>query len=380
MSLEESPDLNMRENDKSMDDEQDSQSQFELSMNSAFDPSMFDFNSWTTANAETALEETTNSSHPVEAIGKSLEMLIKGRTSDQRLGSPTDTSFAEEGGDIAKQSMSTINISDAPQSSDSRDSSFLVRFQSQKPLLDTISESTDTLVPVSDASSVAASALAYNFLASQQAGSQQQLQQNSAAIFDSKLYPSAFNTMASINRVSAFFQQQNQLPNTEAKISIGGTTAVPQCQPPSYVGPALANNAVANHGSSHHHHHHNHHHHRHNKKMPPFHLFDAPVELRANFMAAQRALGEPTLQDNNSVHYDMAGVVPFDLSGMMGFDGQPIRLIDGRHGNLRNKRVKNEREQKRTQKIADLIELLRLKMEKGGWKVGLKSKFHTLSS
>ena len=109
-------------------------------------------------------------------------------------------------------------------------------------------------------------------------------------------------------------------------------------------------------------------------------------------MAAQRALGMPPLQDNNSVHYGMAGFHPQQQqpsssnsassshhSGA-GSSSRGVRLIDGRHGDLRNKRVKNEREQKRTQKITDLIDHLRVKMERGGWKVGLKSKFHTLSS
>ena len=39
---------------------------------------------------------------------------------------------------------------------------------------------------------------------------------------------------------------------------------------------------------------------------PPFLLFDAPVELRANFMNAQRSHGMPTMQDNNAYHYGMA--------------------------------------------------------------------------
>ena len=40
---------------------------------------------------------------------------------------------------------------------------------------------------------------------------------------------------------------------------------------------------------------------------------------------------------------------------------------------------RNEREQKRAQKISDLIESLRLSMENSGWKVEVKSKYHTLS-
>ena len=105
---------------------------------------------------------------------------------------------------------------------------------------------------------------------------------------------------------------------------------------------------------------------------PPFLLFDAPIELRANFIASQQAQGFPALDDNNSFHYQRQAqqrnvVAP--------------RLVDGRHGSIGSKRVKNEREQKRTQKITDLIDQLRDKMEEGGWKVGgTKSKYATLST
>jgi hypothetical protein len=121
-------------------------------------------------------------------------------------------------------------------------------------------------------------------------------------------------------------------------------------------------------------HHHQHQHHQ-QANLPPFLLFDAPIELRANFAAAQRALGLTPLQDNNSIHY---GLPPMNNSHP--HQRRRVRLVDGRHGDLGNKRVKNEREQRRTQKITDLIDHLRAKMENGGWKVGLKSKFHTLSS
>jgi hypothetical protein len=124
---------------------------------------------------------------------------------------------------------------------------------------------------------------------------------------------------------------------------------------------------------------------------PPFLLFDAPVELRANFINAQRAHGLPVMQDNNAYHYGMAvnGFHPQDhLNGpaaAVSVSGSsttanPVRLIDGRHGNQGMKRMKNAKEQKRAQRITDLIEQLREKMEMDGWKVGMKSKFHTLSS
>lgn len=127
---------------------------------------------------------------------------------------------------------------------------------------------------------------------------------------------------------------------------------------------------------------------------PPFLLFDAPVELRANFMNAQRSHGMPTMQDNNAYHYGMAvnGFHPQDLlnpstravsvseAGSSATNNTNVRLIDGRHGNQGMKRLKNVKEQKRAQRITDLIEQLREKMEQDGWNVGMKSKFHTLSS
>jgi hypothetical protein len=109
---------------------------------------------------------------------------------------------------------------------------------------------------------------------------------------------------------------------------------------------------------------------------PPFLLFDAPIELRANFIASQRAHGFPILDDNNAFHYQH----PPQFSQQQIFSPE-VHLVDGRHGGIRNKRVKNEREQKRTQKITDLIDQLRDKMEEGGWKVGgTKSKYATLST
>jgi PAS domain-containing protein len=111
--------------------------------------------------------------------------------------------------------------------------------------------------------------------------------------------------------------------------------------------------------------------------LPPFLLFDAPIELRANFIASQRAHGLPTLEDNNMLHYQQT------RPPIKGNGGMPaLRLIDGRHGDIAGQnRVKNEREQKRTQKISDLIDLLREKMSDGGWKLGgAKSKYATLST
>ena len=124
---------------------------------------------------------------------------------------------------------------------------------------------------------------------------------------------------------------------------------------------------------------------------PPFFLFDAPVELRLNFMQSQRIHGLPVTEDNNSYHYGVAvnGFHP-QLSGQPSSGpvsncntnhfSSPVQLVDGRHGNRKAGRIKNEREQRRAQKITELIDQLREKMEKGGWKVEVKSKFNTLSS
>jgi len=140
--------------------------------------------------------------------------------------------------------------------------------------------------------------------------------------------------------------------------------------------------------------------------LPPFYLFDAPIELRANFMQNQRRLGLPIQHDPNSYHYGetVNGFHPHQYSlpfgaenGSAGAGGglefpppnarpsnaPPPQLIDARNGNHRKNRggqVKNEREQKRAQKITELIEQLRLQMEQGGWQVEARSKFHTLSN
>lgn len=112
-------------------------------------------------------------------------------------------------------------------------------------------------------------------------------------------------------------------------------------------------------------------------------------------MQNQKRLGLPIHNDPNSYHYGetVKGFHPQQLLNQqqlsqMLANGQlpswapdaPVQLIDARHGKSRlSGRLKNEREQKRSQKITELIEQLRLDMEKGGWKVEMRSKFHTLS-
>jgi hypothetical protein len=108
-------------------------------------------------------------------------------------------------------------------------------------------------------------------------------------------------------------------------------------------------------------------------------LFDAPVELRHNFIQSQRALGIPVLQDNNSYHFGLA-VNGYHPQHSDNDNSHVPKLIDGRHGDIGSKRLKNAKEQKRAQRITDLIEELRIQMEHDGWQVGMKSKLHTLSS
>jgi hypothetical protein len=115
------------------------------------------------------------------------------------------------------------------------------------------------------------------------------------------------------------------------------------------------------------------------KNAPPFLLFDAPVELRHNFIQSQRALGIPVLQDNNSYHFGLA-VNGYHPQHSDNDNSHVPKLIDGRHGDIGSKRLKNAKEQKRAQRITDLIEELRIQMEHDGWQVGMKSKLHTLSS
>jgi hypothetical protein len=132
---------------------------------------------------------------------------------------------------------------------------------------------------------------------------------------------------------------------------------------------------------------------------PPFYLFDAPVELRLNFMQSQRMHGLPVTEDSNSYHYGVAvngfhpqltgqpnsvtgaGLTTTNTGSHSHFSySNSVQLVDARHGSRKAGRIKNEREQRRAQKITELIDQLREKMEKGGWKVEVKSKFHTLSS
>ena len=127
------------------------------------------------------------------------------------------------------------------------------------------------------------------------------------------------------------------------------------------------------------------------RQQPPFQIFDAPVELRQNFIQSQRSHGIPVLEDNNSYHFGMTVngfhpqrslEEPFMYKSLNAKRPlpDPVPIVDARHADAGSKRLKNAKEQKRAHRISELIDQLRVKMEKGGWKVGIKSKFHTLSS
>ena len=125
---------------------------------------------------------------------------------------------------------------------------------------------------------------------------------------------------------------------------------------------------------------------------PPFYLFDAPCELRANFLQAQRQNAMPNFQDSNSFHYGIAvngfhpqvnsqvnPIMPASLGAAVLPNGKRVELIDGRHKHGRKSSQRNEREQQRAQKITELIDKLRNTMEEGGWRVEMKSKYQILS-
>jgi len=128
---------------------------------------------------------------------------------------------------------------------------------------------------------------------------------------------------------------------------------------------------------------------------PPFYLFDAPCELRTNFIQAQRLNNITVVEDNNAYHYGMAvnGFHP-QLNAQANPTIQPttkgrnltspehVVLLDGRHKNkLKQGNERNEREQQRAQKITELIDKLRMTMVNGGWKKNeMKSKYQTLST
>ena len=130
-------------------------------------------------------------------------------------------------------------------------------------------------------------------------------------------------------------------------------------------------------------------------ETPPFYLFDAPCELRANFLQAHRQhAAVPTkFQDLNSFHYGMAvngyhpqmnthvnPIIPASLGAAVLPNGEHVPLIDGRRKQKNKTTERNEKEQQRAQKITVLIDKLRNTMEQGGWEVEMKSKYQVLST
>ncbi len=132
-----------------------------------------------------------------------------------------------------------------------------------------------------------------------------------------------------------------------------------------------------------------------NDDSPPFYLFDAPCELRTNYLQAQREKNVAPVNDSNAFHYGMAingyhpeaaantqvnPIMPASLGAAVLPNGKRVELIDGRHKHKKKASERNEREQQRAQKITELIEKLRNTMEKGGWKFEMKSKYQILST
>lgn len=125
-------------------------------------------------------------------------------------------------------------------------------------------------------------------------------------------------------------------------------------------------------------------------QLPPFYLFDAPIELRHNFTQAQQAMNIPPLKDSNSFHYNLASKIkasndlPFessdDVDDVTSPDGNMVELLDARQKKNSKGSERNEREQQRAQKITELIDKLRMTIVQGGWKVEMKSKYQTLST
>jgi len=128
---------------------------------------------------------------------------------------------------------------------------------------------------------------------------------------------------------------------------------------------------------------------------PPFYLFDAPCELRTNFIQAQRLNNITVIEDNNAYHYGMAvngfhpqlnaqANPPIQATAKSRNLPSPenVVLLDGRHKNkIKQGNERNEREQQRAQKITELIDKLRMTMVNGGWKKNeMKSKYQTLST
>jgi len=146
-------------------------------------------------------------------------------------------------------------------------------------------------------------------------------------------------------------------------------------------------------------------------ETPPFYLFDAPCELRTNFIQAQTLNNIAVVPDCNSYHYgavmngfpSQSNAQPNPSNLPASSDGTtnhqqtnghfqattatapstaPPILLDGRQKNKsKTGNERNEREQQRAQKITELIDKLKTTMESDGWnKNEMKSKYQVLST
>ena len=106
-----------------------------------------------------------------------------------------------------------------------------------------------------------------------------------------------------------------------------------------------------------------------NEKSLPLVNSNTSGELYANFLASQKM--PPNKDPSFSYEIPMSGFAP---------NQDNSRCSGAINCNSGNKGVKNAKEQKRAKQITNLIEQLRVKMEKDGWKIEVNSKFHTLSS
>ncbi|GAX15751.1 hypothetical protein FisN_3Lh189 [Fistulifera solaris] len=106
-----------------------------------------------------------------------------------------------------------------------------------------------------------------------------------------------------------------------------------------------------------------------NKEKSTSMISSSSAELYANFLASQKT---PQSLD------DFPFGVP--MPEFVATHEHNNRLPGAMACTVESKGVKNAKEQKRAQQITNLIEQLRVKMEKDGWKIEVNSKFHTLSS
>ena len=101
-------------------------------------------------------------------------------------------------------------------------------------------------------------------------------------------------------------------------------------------------------------------------------MFQLPLDLRSNFIEAQRIHGA-----------DSRGIVQDPLvvqhHSTIGQGLRPFAKTPCTESAKKSVSERNEREQRRAQQITELIDELKETMVKDGWKVEMKGKYHTLS-